>query len=74
MQNFRLKKQYKFFGTNLPKKCISGQKQKSERYHQTQQICVGINIKFYHKQTIFLTKFTIKNLEQCPNLKFYVDC
>ena len=38
MQNFRLKKQYKFFGTNLPKKCISGQKQKSERYHQTQQI------------------------------------
>ena len=48
ISTFVLNKHFSIFGTNLPKRCISGLK----HHHQIQHICVSLSTKFYLNQTI----------------------
>ena len=59
---FRLKKQFLFFGPNLPKKGTSSLKQKCGYHHCIQHIHVSLGTKYHLKQRILvlLTKFAQK--------------
>ena len=65
-QNFSSKRQFLFFGSNLPKKLFPVEKKKSEHHHGILHIWISLSTKFQLKQIIlsFWTKFPPKRYFQ----------
>ena len=66
--NFSLNWQFSFFGPNLPKKRVSGLKQKSEQRHWILHTRVSLGTKFQPKLTILIFFNQI-----CPKKEFLVE-
>ena len=66
--NFSLNWQFSFFGPNLPKKRVSGLKQKSEQRHWILHTRVSLGTKFQPKLTILIFFDQI-----CPKKEFLVE-